>query len=55
MVMTMTMMTMMVMVIRLKRCWVPEGIYFWLQKKWENICQSGKKRKGWRRIFSHEE
>lgn len=35
--MTMTrMMTMMVM--QLKRCWVPEGICFWLQRKWESIC-----------------
>lgn len=24
-----------------KRCWVPEFIYF--LRKWENICQSGKK------------
>lgn len=44
MVMTMTMKTMMtMMMMQLKRYWVPEGIYFWLQRKWENICQSGKK------------
>lgn len=28
---------MMMMMQQLKRCWVPEGIYFWLQRKWENI------------------
>ena len=45
MVMTMMMMMMMtmMMMMQLERCWAPEGIYFWLQKKWENICQSGKK------------
>ena len=31
------MIMMMMMMQQLKRCWVPEGIYFWLQRKWENI------------------
>lgn len=34
---------------------VPDSIYFWLLRKWKNICQSRKKWKGWRRICSHEE
>lgn len=41
--MTMTMIrTTMMMEMQHKRCWEPEGIYFWLQRKWESIYQSGK-------------
>lgn len=41
--MTMTVMKVVTMVeMQHERCWEPEGIYFWLQRKWENICQSGK-------------
>lgn len=29
--------------------------YFWLQGKWGNICQSAKKREGWRGICTHKE
>ena len=43
MVMTMMMAMTMTMMMQLERCWAPEGIHFWLQKKWKNICQSGKK------------
>lgn len=28
------MMTIAMSVEQVKRCWVPEGIYFWLQRKW---------------------
>lgn len=47
MVMTMTMtMTMMVTVMQLKRHCVPEGIYFWLQRKWENFASQKSEKDG---------
>lgn len=34
---------MMVTVMQLEEMPGAEGIYLWPQRKWENICQSGKK------------